>query len=55
MISFNKTYDDNLSSTAAFLKDKPENKNIEHSLYTQRRPSFVSEGHYEIDRAPFKL
>jgi len=37
------------------LKDKPENKNIEHSLYTQRRPSFVSEGHYEIDRAPFKL
>ena len=53
MVSFDKNDDSSLS--AAFLKDKPENKNIEHSLYTLRRPSFVSQGHYEIDRAPFKL
>ena len=37
------------------LNDKPEKyKYRTYSLYTQR-PSFVSQGHYEIDRVPFKL
>jgi hypothetical protein len=38
-----------------FLIINLKNRNIEPTLYIQRRPSFVSQGHYEIDRATFKI